>query len=148
MYKHKELDKKRSETVEADFEEVAASCGHFSFNLYDFGQEMQTFLSILEELKDEVENRRTRSWDWMRFWQRPETRKHSADVEQEPLIGENRHDESCKDLPQLILERQNIKHWKGRTGEEDSKKSFYHRSLFLLTLVDRDDGQFPSLLYY
>ena len=30
LYKSKELHKDQSETIEADFEEVAASCGHFS----------------------------------------------------------------------------------------------------------------------
>lgn len=142
LYKHKELDKKRSETIEADFEEVAASCGHFSFNLYDFGTEMQTFLSILDDLKDETEIRRYRSWKWLRFWQRTKSRNtFGADIEQEPLLGQNRHDDSSKDLPHLILERQNNKHWNHRMEEEDSKKGFYHRSLHLFRLMDRDDGQ-------
>jgi hypothetical protein len=39
LYKSKDLDKTRPENVEADFEEVAASCGHFSFSLYDFGRQ-------------------------------------------------------------------------------------------------------------
>ena len=33
--------------TEADFEEVAASCGYFSFSLLDFACEMQVYLEVL-----------------------------------------------------------------------------------------------------
>lgn len=128
-------------TIEADFEEVAASCGHFSFSLYDFGTEMQTFLSILEDLKDETEIRKSRSWKWMRFWQRSKPKEIvEEDIEQEPLLGQDRHDDSSKDLPHLIMERQNSIHWDTSTQVEYSKKGFYRRTLHLLRLMDRDDG--------
>lgn len=68
LYKSKDLGNEKPESIEADFEEVAASCGHFSFSLQDFAEEMQTYLEILEELKDEVEKPKRRSWSWLRFW--------------------------------------------------------------------------------
>jgi hypothetical protein len=68
LRRSKDLDKNRPECVAADFEEVAASCGHFSFSLEDFAREMQTYLNILDELKVEVEGNKTRSWQWIRFW--------------------------------------------------------------------------------
>lgn len=57
--------------LEADFEEVAASCGYFSFSLLDFANEMKTYLEILDDLKLEVEERPCgKTWSWLRFWRR------------------------------------------------------------------------------
>jgi hypothetical protein len=144
LYKHKELDKNRTESIEADFEEVAASCGHFSFSLYDFGTEMQTFLAILEDLKDGTENRRNRSWKWLRFWQRSKAKTIGEDPEQEPLLSHNKHDNSAKDLPHLIMERRKSKHWNTLIQEEHAKRGFYRRTLHLLRVLERDDGEYFS----
>lgn len=55
--------------VEADLEEVSASCGHFSFSLLEFGEELKVLLSILDELHLEVEERPNgKSWSWLKFW--------------------------------------------------------------------------------
>lgn len=71
LYKHKDLNKNRPTEVEAEFEEVAASCGHFSFSLLDFAEEMKVYLEVLDDLKQESEkNPRGRSWHWLRFWRR------------------------------------------------------------------------------
>ncbi|KAI9812601.1 MAG: hypothetical protein M1827_004590 [Pycnora praestabilis] len=71
LYQNQEFHRSKSTEVEADFEEVAASCGHFSFSLQDFAEEMKTFLDILDELKLEVDlEPRSRSWTWMMFWRR------------------------------------------------------------------------------
>jgi hypothetical protein len=68
LYKSKELWKDRMESIEADLEEVAASCGHFSFSLQDFAQEMQVYLEVLEDLKTEIEKPNRRTWSWLKFW--------------------------------------------------------------------------------
>jgi len=69
LYKNKELNTKRPMEIQADFEEVAASCGYFSFSLQDFATEMKAYLAILEELKVETEHRPAgRTWMWLRFW--------------------------------------------------------------------------------
>ena len=71
VYKSQVLDKSRSGELEADFEEVAASCGYFSFSLLDFANEMTRYLEILDELKLEVEERPSgRSWNWLKIWRR------------------------------------------------------------------------------
>lgn len=68
LYKTKELIPDRPAGDEANFEEVAASCGYFSFSLQDFAEEMQTYLEILEDLKTVSEGRNKRSWNWLAFW--------------------------------------------------------------------------------
>ena len=69
LYKNKELNVERPMETVADFEEVAASCGYFSFSLQDFANEMKIYLCLLEELKYEIEHRpKGRTWDWLKFW--------------------------------------------------------------------------------
>ena len=71
LYKQKELNTERPMEVEADFEEVAASCGHFSFCLQNFGEELKGYLEILDDLKLESERKSPgRSWNWLKFWRK------------------------------------------------------------------------------
>lgn len=61
--------KVQSMEVEADLEEVSASCGHFSFSLLEFGEQLKDLLAILDELQLESEERpHGRSWNWLKFW--------------------------------------------------------------------------------
>jgi hypothetical protein len=143
LYKSKELDKDRPENVEADFEEVAASCGHFSFSLQDFANEMQNYLTILEELKEVTENQ-TRSWIWLRFWKKSKDQLMQApaeDPEQERLINQHEETQVPKDIPELVLERQNATKWRA-AQEHGSTRDFYHRLLHLIRVLERDDGEF------
>ncbi len=71
LYKTKELTKQRPVEMEADFEEVGASCGYFSFSLLDFATEMRTYLEILDDLKLEVEERPDgKTWNWLKVWRK------------------------------------------------------------------------------
>jgi len=71
LYKNRALAKTWSPEVAADYEEVAASCGHFSSSLQDFAEDTITYLDILEELREEIEwSPRKRSWKWLRFWRK------------------------------------------------------------------------------
>ena len=82
IYKNHEILRDRSIEIEADFEEVGASCGYFSFSLLDFANEMRVYLEILDDLKLEVEERPGgSSWNWLRFWQKYQKRrsKHTKD---------------------------------------------------------------------
>lgn len=84
LYKKQDLTKSRSAELEADFEEVAASCGYFSFSLLDFANEMKQYLEILDDLKLETEERPGgRSWEWLKFW-RKFKQQHPADKHHDP----------------------------------------------------------------
>ncbi|KAL9602087.1 MAG: hypothetical protein Q9219_002083 [cf. Caloplaca sp. 3 TL-2023] len=63
IYDVEDVNKKRSVDVEADFEEIAASCGVFSYALQDFATEMKNYLDVLDEIKLEVEERPEASAD-------------------------------------------------------------------------------------
>ncbi|KAL8849525.1 MAG: hypothetical protein Q9221_005532 [Calogaya cf. arnoldii] len=71
IYTTNAVNKKWSVDVEADFEEVAASCGVFSYALQDFANEMITYLDVLDELKLEIEERPNgKTWNWLKVWRR------------------------------------------------------------------------------
>jgi len=74
LYQKNELDKERPLDVVADFEEVAASCGYFSYSLLDFAEEMKVFLDVLDELKRVDEENCRRSWKWLMFWRKIQVR--------------------------------------------------------------------------
>ena len=96
LYRGKALSMNRPQGLEADFEEVAASCGYFSFSLLDFAEEMKTYLDILDELKDEIEKpwKQRRSWRWLKVWNNFISKKHEDDdPESNTLISHNGEEE-------------------------------------------------------
>ena len=85
LYQIKELRMTRSTEVEADFEEVAASCGHFSFSLQDVAHEMGQYLDILDDLKLEIDERpRGRTWTWLKFWHKRRIRLDDLGTSSDP----------------------------------------------------------------
>lgn len=80
LYESKSLSGTRPVEVLADLEEVAASCGHFSFSLLDLAEEALTYLDLLEELHTEIERSpRRRSWNWVMFW------RSKNDADEQPI---------------------------------------------------------------
>lgn len=70
LYQQTEAMRFNNHEAEADLEEVSASCGHFSFSLLEFGEQLHELLGILDELQLEAEERPGgRSYSWMKFWQ-------------------------------------------------------------------------------
>lgn len=70
LYEQIEAIKWKTHEAEADLEEVSASCGHFSFSLLEFGEQLKQLLAILDELQLEAEERPGgRTWNWIKFWQ-------------------------------------------------------------------------------
>ncbi|KAI0179175.1 Fusaric acid resistance protein-like-domain-containing protein [Hypoxylon sp. FL1284] len=110
LYKTIELGRHRSETVQADFEEVAAACGHFSFSLLSFADEMQIYLDTLDDLRDATEQNK-RSWKWLMVWKHIKlpSRTKGEDPEQLSLIQPIRRMRQSK-LPQGIPDTMKNRH--------------------------------------
>ncbi|KAG9907844.1 hypothetical protein KCU96_g14885, partial [Aureobasidium melanogenum] len=71
LYRNKEITNAKSLERVADLEEVAASCGHYAAAMVDFAEDTLKYLEILEELKEELEQKdRNRSWNWLAIWRR------------------------------------------------------------------------------
>ncbi|KAJ5934569.1 Transcriptional coactivator SAGA-type complex Ada1/Tada1 [Penicillium verhagenii] len=89
LYEQTEAMKMKSPDAEADLEEVSASCGHFSFSLLEFGEQLHDLLAILDELQLETEERPGgRSWSWMKFWHVDDK---AVDAERYSGAESNRH---------------------------------------------------------
>ncbi|RYP35092.1 hypothetical protein DL767_003997 [Monosporascus sp. MG133] len=115
LYKTIEFGRTRPETVQADFEEVAAACGHFSFSLLSFADEMQKYLDALDDLKYLVEQNK-RSWDWLKFWKRISLRSKPKveDPEQDYLIQPIRRMRQSKlprGIPDTMLKHRDSRAW-------------------------------------
>ena len=71
LYTQRITVKDRSPDVDADIEEVAASCGHFSSCLEDFAEDTVAYLEVLQELKTVLCDKEfRRSWKWLLFWRK------------------------------------------------------------------------------
>jgi uncharacterized membrane protein YccC len=82
VYDKKDMDRRRPLDVEADWEEAAACCGHFSFSLLEVAEDTKHFLAIMDDMQAEKEQQSGRSWSWLRFWVKKETQNsHPADDE-------------------------------------------------------------------
>ena len=86
LYRSKDLAASRPEAVEADFEEVAASCGYFSISLLDFAEGVKEYFDILEDLSSE--DGRPRTWNWLKFWRRKSSGAETShkNTEETPLL--------------------------------------------------------------
>ncbi|RHZ60374.1 FUSC family protein [Aspergillus thermomutatus] len=90
IYRQKELLKIQTLEVEADLEEVSASCGHFSFSLLEFGEQLKDLLAILDELQLEAEERPNgRSWNWLKVWRWRTAKTQNTELldSEQPFIG-------------------------------------------------------------
>ena len=158
LYRTIELGRARSETVQADFEEVAAACGHFSFSLLSFADEMQKYLDALDDLKFLTEQKR-RSWKWLKFWTwiklRPSKPK-TEDPEQRNLLRPVRRLRQSKlprGIPDTMLKKRDSYAWEiARPGQEGWKNKIIRilsqGFLKFMRFLARDDSMFISLYHY
>ncbi|KAK3309164.1 Fusaric acid resistance protein-like-domain-containing protein [Chaetomium strumarium] len=149
LYKTLELDRTRSENVKADFEEVAAACGHFSFSLQTFGEEMQKYLDILDDLKHASEHRK-RSWYWLKWWRNAQ--QHGRKVlalpydneERAPLIKPIKKSQLPKGIADPLVKRRDTYAWE--VAPETKKRrvvaTVSQNILQVLRKLARDDIRF------
>jgi hypothetical protein len=98
LYRSKSLSGPRPVEVLADLEEVAASCGHFSFSLLDLAEGCLCYLDLLEQLHAEIERSpKRRTWYWLMFW-----RPGESDEEQPRTFGKHDHDTMIKCLKPML----------------------------------------------
>ncbi|RFU72852.1 60s ribosomal l19 [Trichoderma arundinaceum] len=117
LYRSIELGRARSEEIQADIEEVAAACGHFSFSLQAVAEEMGAYLDVLHSLKHSTEYQ-GRSWTWVKFWRHWKLfqRQSDLDPENEPLLVRKPKSNLKKSptphgIPKAIKKRRDSFHW-------------------------------------
>ncbi|KAK4038442.1 Fusaric acid resistance protein-like-domain-containing protein [Parachaetomium inaequale] len=150
LYKTLELDRTRSEGVQADFEEVAAACGHFSFSLQTFGEEMQKYLDVLDDLKFANEHRR-RSWHWLVWWRdgrRPGQKALALpydNEERDRFIKPIKKSAMPRGIADPLIRRRDTYNWEAAPPETKKSKvvaSISQRVLGVVRRLARDELRF------
>ncbi|KAL2023134.1 hypothetical protein VTK56DRAFT_3740 [Thermocarpiscus australiensis] len=148
LYKTLELDRTRTESVQADFEEVAAACGHFSFSLQTFGEEMQKYLDVLDDLKFASQHR-TRSWYWLEWWRSGRHGRSAVTLpydneERDPLIKPIKKTAIPRGIADSMVKRRDTYSWEVAPETRKSKvvATLSQRLLRLLRRLSRDDIRF------
>jgi hypothetical protein len=149
LYKTLELDRTRSESIQADFEEVAAACGHFSFSLQTFGEEMQKYLDVLDDLKYANEHRR-RSWHWLVWWRNGRRPGQKAlalpydNEERDPFIKPIKKSAMPRGIAEPLLRRRDTYNWEAAPPETKKSKvvaSISQRVLGVVRRLARDERE-------
>ncbi|KAL7942480.1 Fusaric acid resistance protein-like domain-containing protein [Trichoderma barbatum] len=116
LYRSIELGRSRTEEIQADIEEVAAACGHFSFSLQAVAEEMDAYLDVLESLQHSKQHP-DRSWKWLKFWRHWKLfqRRSDPDSENEPLLVRKpkgrMKSPTPSGLPKAMLKKRDSFHW-------------------------------------
>jgi hypothetical protein len=155
LYKTIELDRTRSDRIQADLEEVAAACGHFSFSLQTFGEEMQKYLDVLEDLKFASEHRR-RSWHWLEWWRNGQHNGRKAvalpynNGERDPMIKPIKKSAMPKGIADPLIKRRDTYSWEAAPETRKSKvvASISQRILGTVRRLARDDSEINHALLF
>ncbi|XWW96883.1 hypothetical protein V2A60_004863 [Cordyceps javanica] len=144
VYKSMELGRARSAAIQADIEEVAAACGHFSFSLLAVAEAMDSYLDVLEDLKHSTENL-DRSWNWLKFWRYrwKALDVASEDPERTPLLARTqsgiRRSALPKGIPNSMKKQRDNYHWDASSQSSSWTRSFSQLILNVLRFLSRED---------
>ncbi|KAK7943743.1 uncharacterized protein PG986_012856 [Apiospora aurea] len=147
IYRNIEMERARPENVQADYEEVAAACGHFSFSLLSLGDEIEKYLDALEDLKFVTETHR-RSWDFLKLWRCIGSRRSKSagdDAERQPLvkpIKKLRRSALPKGIPDKIMQRRDSFSWDAAPQASTSLRWTSQKTLQFFRFLSRDDIKF------
>lgn len=148
LYKNIEHGRLRSDKIKADFEEVAAACGHFSFSLQSFGEEMSKYLDVLDDLKYATEHRR-RSWQFLALWKEFHQRQTRApllpfETEREAVVRPIRRSQLPRGVPDQMIRRRDTFSWEAEPSASDIVKMMSQKILTFLRFLARDDSKCGS----
>ncbi|KAG5941496.1 hypothetical protein E4U53_007397 [Claviceps sorghi] len=125
-------------------EEIAAACGHFSFSLQSFGQEMAKYLDLLEELAC-VSADPGRSWTWLLWWRADAARTDSMSAlpfesdEGNSPVKPTRKAQFPRGIPESMAERRDVYAWHASLKESSILGRLSVRVLRVLRRGAEDD---------
>ncbi|OAQ81013.1 60S ribosomal protein L19 [Purpureocillium lilacinum] len=148
LYKNIELGRSRSEKIQADIEEVAAACGHFSFTLMAVADELDSYLDVVEDLQHVTETQ-DRSWDFLKVWNywSPFRRKgHQADPEYEALLRKKpqpvKKSAVPKGIPESMVKRRDSFNWDAAPESSTLVRRISEKILTTMRFFAREDVTF------
>ncbi|KAL7807912.1 Fusaric acid resistance protein-like domain-containing protein [Trichoderma aethiopicum] len=150
MYTTIEREKSTSRRVQAGLEEVAAACGHFSFSLQTFGEEMQKYLDVLDDLKY-VSDHSKRSWRWVLWWRKDDvagqgrklsTLPFESSAEAESLIKPIRKRDVPRGIPDSMVRRRDTYNWQAAPNSSTILSTISQSILKFARKLAQDDIRF------
>lgn len=152
LYRSIELGRARSEKIQADIEEVAAACGHFSFTLQAVAEQMDAYLDVLEELRFATETG-IRSWDWLKVWRYLRWPKKTDelvvdDPERESLlqppnrVNSIRRSALPKGIPKEMKKRRDTFNWDAAPNASNITRKLAKMLLSIMRFLAREDVLF------
>lgn len=150
LYRNIEMGRTRSEAIQADIEEVAAACGHFSFSLQAVAEEMDVYLDAVEDLKHWTEAHK-RSWTWLMFWKRWSDKRRQSetaidDVECDNLVERRstgiRRSALPRGIPRSMIQRRDTFSWDASPQAMSFKRSMSQIVLSIMRFFSREDVLF------
>ncbi|KIV85073.1 hypothetical protein PV11_00808 [Exophiala sideris] len=143
LYGRKDMDRSRPFTVQADWEDAAACCGHFSFSLVQVAEAIKEYLVILDELQLEVNELPVgRTWHWLKFWRsiKMEDEFHSLDPDFAEIVKRSGElDLHFTNKPIKVVRHQEVPLWPDRSR---IKQVFFQKIYEVSSFLGRDDIKF------
>ncbi|KAF5577779.1 Lactobacillus histidine kinase [Fusarium pseudoanthophilum] len=148
LYRTIQIGRARSEKIQADIEEVAAACGHFSFSLQAVAEETDAYLDVLEDIRYTTETA-PRSWNWLKFWRYfsrtgPSDKDRVEDPERESLIQKPpvprlRKSQMPKGIPDTMVARRDTFNWDAAPQSSRVKRRVAQKMLKISRFIVRED---------
>ncbi|KIX94328.1 uncharacterized protein Z520_10038 [Fonsecaea multimorphosa CBS 102226] len=143
VYGQKDMDRSRPIPVQADWEDAAACCGHFSFSLVEVAESVKEYLIILDELQLEVdEHPAGRTWNWLKFWRSPYSQTELAGLDPDFAKLAKRSEEldvKFSDKQLKLSPQQDVPQW----PDQPRFKQLFFRYLYAVaSFLRRDDVRF------
>ena len=154
VYKNIEMGRSRSEKIQADIEEVAAACGHFSFSLLTVAGEIEAYLDNVDLLRGAVQAN-TRTWRWLKFWVAgkadgrvpvpildPEEQQGLLRNKVNQIVRPIRKSALPKGIPDEMTKQRDTYSWEAAPNASKRLRQASQRMLFALRILARDDIRF------
>lgn len=155
LYTMIERENSTSRRIQAGLEEVAAACGHFSFSLQTFGEEMQKYLDVLDDLKY-VSDHSKPSWRWVLWWRKDDvaaqgrklsTLPFESSAEAESLIKPIRKRDVPKGIPDSMVHRRDTYNWQAAPNSSRILSTISQSILKFARKIARDDSKQSMMTY-
>jgi hypothetical protein len=145
LYDHPALQDHNLPKRQAELEQVAAACGHFTFSLQSLGEEMKKHIDALEDLKY-ARQHSGRSWRWMAWWTKGAKSAFRLDsLEEEGLVKPIRKSAIPRGIPDAMVQQRDTYGWKAAPGASRFVSLVSQKLLRLMRKLAKDESKFTRL---
>lgn len=142
MYEHSTLRDSKSPSLQAELEQVAAACGHFTYSLQSVAEEVQKYLDLIDNMKYTEEHGK-RGWSWLwRGFKRSKNPKRIDALEEEGLIKPIRKSGVPKGIPDSLVKQRDTFSWKTAPGASRIVAMVSQKILRVVRKMARDDSEY------